>query len=193
MGYKELVEALKTEGEEKIRTIRQQAETEVEAIKAEAAKKIEQIRAEHERTLTIAIKEQADAIVSDAAAGVRAIRLKAEKELTDRLYRQALSSLSLLRGNRYEEVFDALVKELPRFHWEVVKVNPADVTIAKTRFPSAEIIPDPMITGGFEAMDKEGRIHVINTFEKRIERVWSEILPVLVKEIEQGLRVSWNS
>jgi V/A-type H+-transporting ATPase subunit E len=193
MGYKELVEALKTEGEEKILTIRQQAETEVEAIKADAAKRIEEIQAEHERTLTIAIKEQADAIVSDAAAEVRVIRLRAEKELSDRLYRQALSSLYLLREKRHSEVFDALVKELPRYQWEVLKVNPADVTIAKTRFPDAEIIPDPMITGGLEAMDKEGRIRIINTFEKRIERAWPEILPALIEEIEPELQVSWNS
>jgi len=193
MGYKELVEALKTEGEEKIRTIRQQAETEVEAIKEKAAKKIEQIRAGHERTQSIAIKDQADAIVLEAAAEVRAIRLRAEKELSDRLYRQALSSLYLLREKRHAEAFDALVKELPHYHWEVIKVNPADVTIAKTLFPSAEIIPDPVITGGLEAMDKDGRIHIINTFEKRIERAWSEILPALIEEIEQGLQVSWNS
>ncbi len=101
MGYKELIDALQTEGDEKILSIRQYTETEVEATKAEAAKRIEQIRAEHEGTLTIAIKEQADVIVSDAAAEVRAIRLKAEKELSDRLYRQALSSLYLLREKRH--------------------------------------------------------------------------------------------
>ncbi len=31
-------------------------------------------------------------------------------------------------------------------------------------------------------MDKEGKIRVVNTFEKRLENAWLEILPELIKD-----------
>jgi V/A-type H+-transporting ATPase subunit E len=36
-----------------------------------------------------------------------------------------------------------------------------------------------------EALADEGRIRVINTLEKRLERGWPELLPVLIEETEQ--------
>jgi V/A-type H+-transporting ATPase subunit E len=87
----------------------------------------------------------------------------------------------LLRDQGYENVFAALVRELPPRRWQVVRVNPADIGIARTYFPDSEIIPDAAITGGLEVMDQDGEIRVTNTLEKRCELAWQELLPELLK------------
>jgi vacuolar-type H+-ATPase subunit E/Vma4 len=66
-----------------------------------------------------------------------------------------------------------------------VRVNPEDVALAGKYFPGAEIIPDRNITGGMDASTADGTIRIINTFEKRMERAWTDMLPVLIKDVYQ--------
>ena len=183
MGNGEFIEALRREGEEKIRTICQEAEAEAERIRVDAAGRISRIRENLGRTHFIALKEQAGAIVSQADREARKVLLSAEKELSGRLYAAAVKALARLRENRYQEVFDALAHELPLYNWQVVRVNPHDEERAKEYFPGSEIISDEGITGGVDVIDKEGNIRVVNTFEKRLENAWMDILPELIKEV----------
>ena len=185
MSYRELIDALRAEGEDAVRKIRQQAEAEAEGIRAETAGKTEATRLEQERGWHAVISDKVDSVLAEATRKARAVKLHAEARLTDRLYDVARSSLPLLRGRGYEEVFAALVRELPPRRWQVVRVNPADIGTARTYFPDSEIIPDAVITGGLEVMDQNGEIRVTNTLEKRCERAWQEILPELLKAAEK--------
>lgn len=189
MGYRELIEALRSEGEEKIRAVRQEAGAEAEALRTKAAKEIERIRAEHHRQQSKTVADLSGEALAEAAARARAIRLRAEQELSGRMVRLARASLAQLRDDRYAKTFAALVRELPQHLWVVARVNPADVDMAKTRFPGAEIVPDSTITGGLEVSDREGRIRVVNTFETRLERSWPEILPGLVRKLEKDIEM----
>ena len=51
------------------------------------------------------------------------------------------------------------------------------------KFPDAEILFDKAITGGLEAISDGGEVRVVNTFEKRLERMWEEMLPEIMKEV----------
>ena len=90
-----------------------------------------------------------------------------------------------LREKDYPGIFSLLAAELPPIGWETLRVNPTDAEIAADLFPRARIVPDTAICGGMEALAEEGRIRIINTLEKRLERVWPELLPALIEETEQ--------
>lgn len=82
-------------------------------------------------------------------------------------------------------MFNRLAAELPPAAWETVRVNPTDGELAGHLFPTALIEPDPAISGGMEALAEEGRIRVVNTLEKRLERGWPELFPDLLGEAER--------
>jgi vacuolar-type H+-ATPase subunit E/Vma4 len=180
MGYQELIASLRKEGEEKIKTIRAETEAEAEKIKAEAAGKIEQLREDFRKGETKLIRDQEKGVLSAAENQVRIIRLTAEKSLSDRLFKLALSCLHELRTERYESVFSSLVKELPSASWNEVSVNPEDAGMAGAHLPDSRIISDYKITGGLEVFRENRKQHIINTFEKRLERAWEKILPFLI-------------
>lgn len=188
MGYQELIDALRKEGEEKVRTIWKEAEAEVQRIKGEAFKRIEEIRKEYSNIHSPSIKERTEVILSEAKGRARTIRLLAEKELSERLYSIAVKTLPLLRNERYKDIFGALIKELPPCRWKTVRVNPEDERIAKGYFQDSDIIPDSNIIGGLDVIDEDGVIHIVNTFEKRLERAWPEILPELIKDTYEEMQ-----
>jgi len=180
MGHEELIASLRKEGEEKVRAVRDEAEAEAENIRAETAGKIERLREENRTREIRLIKIQEDDILSSAEKKARAIMLSAEKSLSDRLFHISLTCLHELRRGGYENIFAALVKEIPQAGWDEVRVHSADEGMTKRYFPDARIVPDDNISGGFEAAAEDRRRHIINTFEKRLERAWEEILPSLV-------------
>ena len=102
--------------------------------------------------------------------------------LSDRLYRIACSVLPLLRNQDYQRAFRNLAAEMPPLTWKTVRVNTDDVEEAREHFPEAAIVADPDISGGIDAETENGKIRVINTFNKRLERAWEEIIPNLMKE-----------
>jgi len=187
MGYKELIESLQKETEEKIRTIWREAEAQAEKLRSESEEKLELMKQQYSEMRSSAVKKQAGDILSEANNEVRIIRLSAEASLSKRLYSIALSSLGILRDERYKDVFYGLAEELPFFKWQTVKVNPEDRLLAKECFPDSEIIPDSTITGGMEVEAENGRIKIINTFEKRLENAWAEIVPALIRDVYKEL------
>lgn len=183
MGSRELIEALRREGEDKVHSIWQEAEAEAGRIRRDSSGRISQIRDNCIRAQSRAVGEQDETILLEADRRARMIRLSAEKELSERLHTAAINALALLREKRYPAVFDALVHELPPYHWQIVRVNPHDEEKTREYFPDSEIICDGSITAGLDVMEKEGRIRVVNTFEKRLENAWIEILPGLIRDI----------
>ncbi len=184
MGYPELIDALQKECEEKIRKIWEDAEGEAGKIRDEASKRLEKMRAEYDRDLSGAVRNRTEALLSEAASEAKAVRLAAEKELSERLYHAANESLPLLRNNRYGEIFESLAGELPPAEWDVVRVRPEDRDVARRCFPVSRVEEEEGISGGFEV--NCGKVRIVNTFEKRLERAWPEMLPGIMKDIYEA-------
>lgn len=62
--------------------------------------------------------------------------------------------------------------------------------IAAVRFPDAEIIPDPAISGGMDAATGSEDIRVVNSFEKRLETAWDVLFPEMLKAIYEAEGIS---
>jgi vacuolar-type H+-ATPase subunit E/Vma4 len=187
MGCKELIESLRRARDEKIISIWNEAEGEADKVQAEISRKVEQVRADFEREKSSAVGEKVVRALSDANSTSRTRRLVAEREVSDRLFLLATASLTTLRNSGYHEVFKAMIRELPSLPWKTVRVNPDDAALAKEYFPGSEIIRDSGITGGVDAMIESGKVRVVNTFEKRLERIWDDILPGMLKDVYEEL------
>lgn len=183
MGCKELIGSLRAAGDEKLKALHVESEQEEKQIRAEAARRIEALKEEYTRKHAAEAAKQAEALMAEANRTVRAIGLRAERALAERLFSIARASLRTLRNAGYREMFTRFTRELPQFSWKTVRVNPEDVTLAREQFPGAEILADPGIVGGLEAASEGGQVKVINTFEKRLERIWEEMLPDIMKEV----------
>ncbi len=187
MGYRELIDALSKECEEKVMDIWREAEAEAEKIRTDAQRRIGELRKDCERKWVDGTKSRADVIISEAKRAARAKRLKAEEEISSRLYRIALSSLRSLREKDYSDVFLSLVRELPQGRWDIVRVNPGDKDLAAKCFPDSETVVDNSISGGLEVSKSKGDIRIVNTFEKRLERAWAELLSEMLKDVYGAL------
>lgn len=183
MGYEELIDALRREAKERIAAIWREAEIKAGHARSEAQARLDRLSGEHRRRLAAGGGDEVVAILADAENKARRMRLEALEQLSERLYCLARSSLPRLREPGAAEMFAALVRELPSNSWESVRVNPADVEIAGRFFSGAKITPDDSVSGGFEVLGGAGRICIDNTLEKRLERIWRELLPDLVSAV----------
>ncbi len=182
MSSRELIESLRRSGDEKIRLLRQEAEQEAGALRAAASEKIGELRKQYADKLSAAAGEETIRALAEAGNKARMLRLAAEKMLSDRLLSASRASLQQLRDAAYPALFEKMVLELPSLAWNLVRVNPADVNLARKYFPEAEIVPVEAISGGVDVTVRDGTIRVVNTLEKRLERAWNELLPPMVKD-----------
>ncbi|HEX9021645.1 MAG TPA: V-type ATP synthase subunit E [Nitrospirota bacterium] len=188
MSGKELIESLRKTGDKKILILRQEAEAEAGKLRAEVAARIERMRADNARVRSARVNAVLSAGVSEANNRARHAKLLADKALAERLFAVAGSSLRQLRNEGYLRAFEKLARELPSLRWQVVRVNPLDVDFAKRYFPAAEVLPDEHISGGMDASAEKGAVRVINTFEKRLERAWPDLLPRLIEDAYREAR-----
>ncbi|TNF56521.1 hypothetical protein EP227_00645 [bacterium] len=186
MGHQELITSLQKDAGDKISHIREEAEETIQKIKTELSEKIGQLKEEYARRESAEINEIEGDLRSEAAQSMRGIRLSSEKRLSDRLLPIARSCLNTLRDKHYKSVFASLVKELPPSAWNEVRVNPEDMDLAREHFPHAQVHGDSGITGGFVAVLEKGNICVTNTFEKRLERGWEDMLPLVMGDVYEG-------
>ena len=185
MGARELIESLRRASEESIRLHRKDAEQEAEAVQASLAKRIAELRKHYADELAAAEMEESRRARAEAGSRVRAIKLAAEKTLSERLFAIARASLTQLRHDGYPESFEKLARELPSLPWKLVRVHPADIDLARKHLSDAEIVPMETITGGLDAAMADGTIRVINTFDKRLELAWADLLPLLISDVYQ--------
>ena len=185
MGLEELINTLKKNGHKQIEDIWQQARAEADSMRKQTADTIARITEEHANQLASACQKSVRNIITEAEIEAREKKLFACQKLDEVLHATALKQLPKLRELNYENVFAQLVKELPDGQWEKIKVNPSDVDLATKYFSNNIVQPDAAITGGLISVCGDGRIIVDNTFEKRLERQWSQILPELIKNIEK--------
>jgi vacuolar-type H+-ATPase subunit E/Vma4 len=183
MGSRELIESLRKSSEESIRLQRKDAEQEIAALQASLSRQIADLRRQYADDLAAAEGEESRQALAEAGSRVRTIKLDAEKTISDRLFSIARESLTQLRQAGYPSTFEKLAGELPSLPWEVVRVHPADIDLVQQHFPGAEIVPTETITGGMDAAIADGEIRVVNTFEKRLELAWADLLPLLISDV----------
>ena len=185
MGSRELIESLRRASEESIRLHRKDAEQEAEAMQLSLDKRIAELRKHYADELTAAEMEESRRARAEAGSRVRAIKLASEKTLSDRLFSIARASLTQLRHDGYPASFEKLAQELPSLPWKLVRVHPADIDLARKHLSDAEVVPVETITGGMDAAMEDETIRVINTFEKRLELAWADLLPLLISDVYQ--------
>jgi V/A-type H+/Na+-transporting ATPase subunit E len=185
MGQEQLIEELRRIGEESAEAIRKEAEAEIEQLRSEAAVRLQTLRGDAAEHRSAACAEESRAILAGASGRARRIRIAAENNLAARLYEEARRSLPRLRDRDCDRLFALLAAELPPLKWEQIRVNPADLDNAGQHFPEAAIVADAAIDGGLEASCHGKRIRVDNTLEKRLERAWPELIPALIRKIEE--------
>jgi vacuolar-type H+-ATPase subunit E/Vma4 len=183
MGYEELIKGLRAEADEKIRQLWKDVNEEATRIRDEEAERFDDAREKHEESLKTAVRETCDNILVEAERESRKIMAEAEKKLSDRLFSLAMASLVSLRNEEYEKVFSELAREIYSPQWKEVRVASGDVEFAEGLFPGAHIVRDDGITGGLEVHSENGQISVDNTFEKRLERAWEDMLPLIMQEV----------
>lgn len=182
MNCEELIESLWRKAEENIALIAQDANVDAERIKSDMHLKINHIREESQRLCSSEAEKRTHDVLAEAEKKAQTMCISGIRLLSDRLYRIACSALPLLRNQDYQRTFRNLAAEMPPLAWKTVRVNTDDVEAVREHFPEAEIVADPEISGGIDAETENGKIRVINTFNKRLERAWEEIIPNLIKE-----------
>jgi len=187
MSSKELIESLRRSGEGTILTILHEAEQEAEAVKAAASRTIADLQKKYAEELETFTEAEQRRARSEAEGRALRMRLDAENKLSDALFSIARFSLHQLRDDRYVDMFGRLVRELPALPWKIVSVNARDAELARKHFPDARIDAVGHIAGGFEVSLADESLRIVNTFEKRLERLWPLVLPQMVRELEQEL------
>jgi len=181
MNYEELLESLWQESEKKIGAMIRETDEEEARIEQDVMQTLSRIRDEGQQHCVSTWAKRTEEILTEAEKSARMMSIETNLMLAERLYKISRSSLSSLRNGRYEEIFRQMAAELPPLPWKSVRVNPADTGISGECFPGAETITDELITGGMDVTTGDGKIRVVNTFEKRLERAWEDIAPDLLK------------
>lgn len=190
MGLNELIDSLKKNGQKQIDDIWQAAESEAEILRKQIAEAIADITKIHADKLASACQKSMRAIFSETEVKTRQKKLFAYQNLDQALRNAALKQLPSLRHQKYEKIFAMLVAELPEREWEKIVVHPDDLQMAAKFFTANSLQPDSAISGGVLAETANGRIVVDNTFEKRLERKWPQILPQIIAELEKHFEKS---
>ena len=185
MAQRELEAALRRDGESKAREIWRSVEAEAECLRSAAAQTLDRQRQAAEEQRQIEINALHDAAFAVARKQAQHSRLAAESTLERRLKQLAEGLLDGLAFSGGAELFARLAAEIPAYPWRQLKIHPRDEIFARAAFPEAEILPSEGITAGLEVLSNDGRIQVINTLEKRLEHLWPELLPELLKELRQ--------
>ena len=182
MNSEELIASIWQESEKKIRGMIQETDEEESKIEQDVMQALSRIRDDGQQHCSAASANRTEEILGEAEKRARIMKIEASIMLAERLYRISCSSLRRLREQGYQEIFRRMAEELPLLPWKSIRVNPEDSGIAGEYFPGAEIMTDELITGGMDVTTGDGNIRVINTFEKRLERTWEDIIPDLLKE-----------
>ncbi len=180
MSHPELIEALRKAAEERAAAIWDAARAEAERCRSEAGRETTSQRDRAAEEDAAEAKALSAAAVAEAEDEASRIVLTARATLGERAYGIARAALPRFRDGRYRALLEALAQEIPGRAWPRVRVNSADLDLARRLFPNAEILADDDIVAGLVVEDDDGRIRIDNTLETRLARAWPEILPGVV-------------
>jgi len=183
MSLEALIADLRRKSSDRIQQIRAEAEGKADELRRRKQEEFARYEAVVLGQLQDLKEGVAAPILHEAERSALAIEDEALGRLSERLAALAAGMLDRIRDQDYEAVFAALAGEMPAVSWERVRVNPLDMELARAAFPGVEVGEDPAITGGFVASADSERYLVDNTLERRLERAWPVILPLLIGEI----------
>ena len=183
MGRRELLEALQREGQETMAAITARGAAAAEELRSQAEERLARLRREDEQECERLCSDRKRTLLGKAACEAALIRLRAEHALGLRLQERARSSLQALVSDDAEKLFRSLAAELPAMPWSTISASPGDALCAAALFPDATVIPDTTISGGLKAATADQSLTVDNTLEKRLERLWPDLLPPLLAEL----------
>lgn len=186
MGREALLEALRQEGERALANLRQAHAAEVVQREAAAQQRRDALRAAAERDWQQAAAAERQRCQAVGRRQACALMLNGENALVERLHHQAATLLPEVASRDPADLLAACAAELPKLVWTRVRVAPRDEEVAARLFPTAEILPDPALSGGVVAETADGRIRIDNSLEKRLERCWDDLLPELLAALERG-------
>jgi len=185
MGYRELIEALRREGEERRAALCLETEAEAARLEAECAAELEAIGRRQAQLRQTLGRREAGLVLAEARRQADQLRLEAENRLAGRCSDLARSLLPEMGSAGGSELFGRLAAELFAAQWQTVRVRPGDAAEARRLFPQAVVESDAALAGGLQAAAGEGRVLIDNTLEKRLERGWPELLPALRRAVER--------
>lgn len=189
MRNRELIEILRTKGEQRARALWKEAEEEARRLRQEMETRLQNAREEIAGDLErFEDKEIADRLQQNREKS-RRIVLDAERRLAERCYKLATEMLKHLGEEDREGMLRQLAEEIPEARWETITVNGRDGETAGQLFPKLEIETDNSISGGFCLATADRQITVNNTLETRLQRNWSFLLPELFHNIRENLNV----
>jgi len=190
MGRDELIAALKQKAADEKQAIWRQAEQDAAAAKREAAD--ERQRLERQRLEKVRQQEQAltRQLNRRVARRLQAARLRTQQRLAERLERLARQLLAELPTNERRQAWATLADELPQRRWQRVRVHPDDSDAARSRYPDSQVEEDAALGGGLVAIEADEALLIDNSFERRRQRLWPQLLGLLLarlgKESEGG-------
>lgn len=183
MGRHELLDALQREGQEKMAAMTLTAAAEEERLRTDAEQRRMEVRRKHEAERDLHCSNRQRTQIAKAAREAALISLRAEHALALRLHEHARRSLAHLGGENASRLLSILAAELPARAWQRVWTTPAGCAPAALLFPDATIIADPALSGGLKTATADQSLTVDNTLETRLERLWPDLLPVMIEEL----------
>lgn len=185
MSREVLILDLRARGEQQVETLWREARAEVERFRVETA---EQLAAELKRC-ELAAWEGGRAAQRRRSMSARRrageIITRAEQALGARLYDLARQLLTGSWSGDRGELLAGLAAELPAGEWGRVRVHPDDAALVTRLFPRAEVIGDTQVEGGLEVSSRDFGVTIDNTLNSRLARIWSRLLPELLREVRQ--------
>ncbi len=178
-----MIDDLRARGEQQIAAMRHQARKEIDGLRTEAAHRLAEAEIHCRLTADQSQETVRRKMAVTAQRQASAIATRAEQELNRRLYALAKALLNGLPGTKRAELFTRLAEEITAGDWQTITVHPEDTPAASRLFPQAEIVTDGGITGGLVTSRADGGITVINTLEKRLERLWPGLVPEIIREV----------
>lgn len=198
MSLEDILQALDEQCREECQSIFGAARAEVDEILAKVEVEVEEIRsAKLEKVRMEAANEKAGMYYS-ARLRAKNLVIEAKEAVLKEAFRRAQEGLARLRERPdHPEVFGALLDEaLSRIGGDgVVHVDPRDEELARRTLGRGglelPVVADLQCSGGVVVADREGRVHIVNTFDERLkralERMKLEIADILFGEMERGL------
>lgn len=197
MSVEDILQALDEQCREECQSIFSEAQKEVDDILAKVEVEVEDIRlAKLEKIRALAANEKSGMYYSARLRAKNLVIEAKESVLSEALHRAQEIIVTLRDNPDYPRVFEGLVLEaLPRIGGEgVVHVDPRDEQLAqrvlKEKGMDLPVVADLTCAGGVMVSDSEDRVHIVNTFDERLqrarERMKLEIADILFGEMEKA-------
>lgn len=183
MSHSALLVDLRARGEQQIATLRRQAREKIDSLRAEADQQLAEAESQCQLTAGQSRETVRRKMAVTAQRQASLIATRAEQKLNNRLYGLGIKLLNGLHDPDRAILLSRLAAEISDNNWQTIIVHPDDQAVARKLFPQAEILTNQDICGGLIASSSHGRITVINTLEKRLERLWPQLAPEILQDV----------